>query len=129
MDRLAHGLVLTSVAIAVCGMRAPPPCRAALLWAGLVSALYWRSPVQTAGVSAWLALDIASAVLAVALVLRHACLPARTWPWIAAGVGLNATSWVLGWHGPTPTQRAAHLGFHVCAVACLAGVSYGGAGA
>ena len=125
MDWLAHSMVLTSLSIAVAGLRAPAPCRAALLWSGLVSALYWRDPVQTASISAWLALDIASAILAAALVLRHACLPAQIWPWLAAGAILNVASWVLGRHGPTPTQRAAHLGFHVCAVACLAGVSYG----
>lgn len=117
-------MVASSLAIGACGLRAPPPCRAALLWSGLVSTVYWSIPVETAEISPLLALDILSAIVAAAAVLRHAHIPREAAPFVAAGAALNAASWTLGRHGPTPVQRAAHLGFHLCVLACLLRVRY-----
>ena len=108
MDWLAHSMV-PDLALHRGGRAARAggtmPHRAAV-GRGLVSALYWRDPVQTASISAWLALDIASAILAAALVLRHACLPAQIWPWLAAG-GDPERGRRGSWDGTVPRRHSA----------------------
>ena len=71
-----------------------------------------------------LALDILSAIVAATVVLRRIHLPRVFLPVLATGVVLNVASWTLGQHGPTPVQRAAHLGFHLCVLACLVRARY-----